>query len=70
MYKKLHLSFTIEYFLLVYLAQDKVIEVLIESGANVNAYGDSKRTPLYFAAKKGNSHEILKQNSINNPNQS
>lgn len=49
-----------KYFGFINIDQEKVVDLLIHSGSDFDAFGDSNRTPLYFAAKKGNLNQILK----------
>lgn len=53
---KLNSSLMFKHFRFTDLDREKVVDLLIQSGADYDAFGESHRTPLYFAAKKGNSY--------------
>lgn len=47
-----------------YLGNEKVVELLIENGANIAALNDEKETPLHWAAFNRKRLLLLRKNCI------
>lgn len=47
----------------LFIGLEKIVQMLVEKGANVNALNKDKKSPLFFAASKGNISNIFSNNT-------